>query len=221
MTGVYVYCLGDPDHPPPRDVLGIQDAPVNDRRTADFTAWVSPADRAPTASLDHVRAHNRVVEAAARVRTPVPFRFGQWFTDDAALESSLLDRRDGLLASLDRVRDCLEMGVRVVDPASTAEEPDRRSGAAYLQGLARRERQAEGARRRGVAVAEDLRAWLGPLVRDARVQPVGDATLVRVAHLVGRHDTGTYRRRMDEFADRTPELHFFQSGPWPPYGFVE
>lgn len=223
--GLYLYCVTMPDHPEPAGVQGIDGAPVRalDTHTAGLRTWVSPFDAVPTASLEHVRAHNAVVEAAAEARTPLPMRFGQWFASESELAAVLAERKDRLRAGLARVRDAMEFGVRVLELESvrTASSPDRSSGKAYLEGLARREEVAEEARRRGARVAAELGSYLGALVRDQRVRPGGGEGLVAIAHLVARHDTGNYGDAIDTFSSRHPELRFVTSGPWPPYGFVE
>lgn len=220
--GLYLYCVTSTGHPGPGALTGIGGARVQDLEAAGVRGWVSPLDAAPTASLEHVRAHNAVVEAAAEAQTPLPMRFGQWFETEAELATALAERRPRLEAALERVRDALEFGVRVVDPRGAERPaPDRSTGRAYLEGLARREAEAEAARQRGARVAAELRAFLGDLVRDQRVRPGGPESLVAIAHLVARHDTGTYSARVRTFSERQPELRWVTSGPWPPYGFTE
>lgn len=236
--GLYLYCVAAPDHPDPAGVKGIEGAHVRalDIDTAGLRTWVSTFDAAPTASLEHVRAHNAVVEAAAEVRTPLPMRFGQWFASERELAAALAKRKDRLRSGLDRVRDAMEYGVRVLElqgvesggpagpaaaPDPGASSPDRSSGRAYLEGLARREGAADEARRRGARIAAELGAYLGALIRDQRVRPGGGEGLVAISHLVARHDTGGYSDAIDTFSSRRPDLRFVTSGPWPPYGFVD
>jgi hypothetical protein len=219
--GIYVYCLGTEAHPDPAALQGVEGAAVRGERVAGLGAWVSDMTRAPTPSLDAVRAHNAVVEAATETATPLPFRFGQWFESRDAFVRSIEERRERLGESLHRIGDALEFGVRVIDPEHQTAPPDRTSGTAYLEALAMRGRQDEADRERGRAVAAALRARLGPLVRDERVRLVGAGTLASIAHLVARHDTGEYERNIRGFPSERPELRFLFTGPWPPYGFVE
>lgn len=221
--GLYLYCIGDRSLPgPPGDLRGVQGAAVRAADVSGFRVWLSDLDRAPPASLDRVRDHNAVVEASTGTVTPLPMRYGQFFADPSALEGALADRRSRLEHALEQVRDALEFGVRVIDPEQTSEvKPDRSSGTAYLEALAQRERRAEAASRRGDAVATELEEWLGDLVRASRVRTGGRESLVAVAHLVGRHDTGTYTRRIEAFVPRHTDLRLVTTGPWPPYGFVD
>lgn len=220
-TGIYVYCVGPRSHPEPGPIEGVDGAPVRAETVSGLVAWVSHLSRPPAPSLEGVRAHNAVVEAATATATPLPFRFGQWFESRDALHRSIDERRDRLELALHRVDRALEFGVRVVDPAHQEAPPDRTSGTAYLEALALRARQGEADRARGLDAAAALRARLGPLVRDERVEQGGAGTLAAIAHLVARHDTGEYRDKIMEYSRERPELRFLVTGPWPPYGFVE
>lgn len=222
MMGLYLYCVGARDHPDPGELEGIDGAPVRALETAGLRVWVSPMESAPPASLDRVRSHNAVVEAAAAERTPLPMRFGQWFASESELDAAMAERARRLERALERVRGALEFGVRVLDPDRTDPgPPDRSSGTAYLEGLARQVEVAERSRRRGAEVAAELRSFLGPLVRDQSVQAGGSGALVTIAHLVARHDTGTYGTKVRTFSTRRPDVRLVLSGPWPPYGFAD
>lgn len=233
MMGLYLYCVGDADHPEPGDMVGIEGSAVYAVDTAGLRAWVSNLPAAPSASLDRVRSHNAVVESSSEERTALPMRFGQWFSSETELHEAIAARRVRLERSLERVRGALEFGVRVLDPERSAMDPsdpvagptdrpaDRSSGKAYLESLARREEGVEKSRLRGAEIAAELRSFLGPLVRDHRVRPGGREGIVAISHLVARHDTGAYAHRVHTFTDRRSELRFVTSGPWPPYGFAD
>lgn len=222
MTGLYLYCVGGPEHPEPAELEGIDGRPVRSLDTSGFRAWVSSMESTPAATLDRVRIHNAVVEASTARETPLPMRFGQWFATKGELVDALGERRPRLLQGLERVRGAVEFGVRIIDP-NTPEPPapDRSSGRSYMEALARREEEAERARRRGAEVAAEMRTFLGPAIREQAVRPGGSEALVAIAHLVARHDTGTYSTRLRTFSMGRPELRFVCSGPWPPYGFSD
>lgn len=220
--GLYLYCVGPAGTPAPDGLEGVDGHAVDCLDLAGLRLWVSDMGPAEPATVERVRAHAGVVEAASARITPLPMRYGQWFETESALRAALEDRREELARSLAQVRDALEFGVRVVDPEARRDAPpDGTSGRAYLEALARREREAAKARERGQRVAEALGAFLGGLVRAQRVRDGGADTLVAIDHLVARHDTGNYRRRIEEFPEREAGLRFFFTGPWPPYGFVD
>jgi hypothetical protein len=220
-VGVYAYCLGQAGHPEPPPLQGVEQAPVVAARIDDFVVWISELEKMPTPDLAAIRRHNAVVEAATEQETPLPFRFGQWFASRHELRDSLHDRHDQLTRQLRQVHGALEYGVRILDPAHQPPAADRSSGTAYLEALALRARQDQLDDERGREIAAALRAALGPLVRDHRVRTVGGGTIATIAHLVDRHDTGTYDVRVREFGTGWPELRFLFTGPWPPYGFMD
>ena len=58
-----------------------------------IVAWVSDVERGVPVSIDGVRAHDAVVEAALETgATPVPARFGQRFDNDDACRAALASR---------------------------------------------------------------------------------------------------------------------------------
>jgi hypothetical protein len=219
--GLYMYCIGKASHPAPTGVAGIDGAVVRAEEVAGFAVWVSDLDAPPAPSLDDARLHNAVIEAAAVDATPLPFRFGQWFDSPRDMARSLVDRQELLASQLLRVEGALEYGVRVMDPAYKDQPRDRGSGKAYIESLARRSRGDDADHSRGREIAAALRSRLGPLVRDERVRLVGSGTLASIAHLVDRHDTGTYLQAVRKFPAEHPDLRFVFTGPWPPYGFVD
>ncbi len=221
--GLYLYCVGPPTLDPPPELRGLDAADVVAVDAAGLRAWVSEGAPPGLATVDRIREHNRVVERSVERVTALPMRFGQWFGSRAGLEEALAHRGPELGRALERVRGALEFGVRVVGPKRrpVGAPPDRTSGRAYLEGLARRRRAAEAARERGRQVAGELRTFLGDLVRDQRVREDGGGSLVSIAHLVDRDRARAYRRRFGQFAAPEGGARFVLTGPWPPYGFMD
>ncbi|NIQ57813.1 MAG: hypothetical protein GWN71_31780, partial [Gammaproteobacteria bacterium] len=221
--GLYLYCVGRSDHPDPGPQTGIDGAAVRSPEVAGYRVWLSALPASPAASLDRVRSHHAVIERCCAPATLLPMRFGQWFDTEDGLAAALEGRRARLDRGLERVRDAVEFGIRVIDPGfpASAEVPDRSSGRAYLEALARREREATARERRGATVAVALERHLGSCIRAQCARFMTSGALVAAAHLISRHDTGTYRERVRTFEESRPDLRFALSGPWPPYGFVD
>ena len=224
--GVYLYAILPAGLVPPAGLTGVGNRAVDSLDTDELTLWVSAMERAPAASIDGIRSHNRVVEEAMRAATPVPVRFGQWVESPAALLRSIAEKTDAYRAALEKVRDAVEFGVRVIDPERAQGDAagttrDRTSGTAYLQSLARSQLDRARLAPRARAVADSLTAALGDLVRAHREEPLPSSHgLFSAAHLVARHEISRYRTALDSFRARTEDLHFLVSGPWPPYSFV-
>ena len=223
--GVYLYAIVPPGHLPPPGLAGVDGAAVVPLDAGALALWVSAMDHGPAASIEGVRAHNHVVEAALRVATPVPVRFGQWMESESALLRFIAGNEDGFRADLDRVAGAVEFGVRVIDPdhtrAAAGNTPDRSSGTAYLQSLARTHSGRTRLEPRALEIAEELNQAVAGRIRAHREEPLPSMHgLFSAAHLVGRHEISGYRAALDSFRARTEDLHFLVSGPWPPYSFV-
>jgi hypothetical protein len=126
--------------------------------------------------------------------------------------------------ALERTAGTGEFSIRILDatpPTPEAPEPGATTGTEYLRAAAARERARRAAATLGAAVADELRATLGELVRDARVDPIAEPPgLAAATHLVRRQDEDAYRAALDRFAAERVELRFVRTGPWPPWSFT-
>jgi hypothetical protein len=189
-----------------------------------LTLWVHPTPHPPTASLEEVRAHHRMVADAWESRPAVlPVRFGQWFATLGELSAALAPGLERYARDLERVAGTGEFSVRILEPgpvpAGTAATPS--SGTAYLRAAAARERARAEAARRGAEVAGELREALGGLVLEERVDELPDPPGLAVAtHLVRRSEEREYEGAVDRFAAAHRPLRFPRTGPWPPWSFT-
>src|ERR1051326_2538720 len=91
----HLYCvLPDEQHDRiPDGLSGVAGARVRELPVDHLVAWVSDVERGMPVSIDGVKAHDAVVEAALETgSTPVPARFGQRFADDDACRAALSSR---------------------------------------------------------------------------------------------------------------------------------
>ena len=224
--GFYLYCAVPAGHAPPAGLRGLGGAPVQIVPAAGIALWTTPLARPPVPSLDTIRAHNSVIEAAMTPDvTPVPFRFGQFLGARAAVLGRAAERAPEWHRQLDEFAGCEEHGVRVVDltvtPTARDVRADASSGRAYLQALARAAGDERARAARAQAIADDLRSRLGGLIAQQRVEPLASAHgLASIAHLVRHVDAASYRTALDAATAAHPELRFLASGPWPPYSFA-
>jgi hypothetical protein len=164
---------------------------------------------------ESVRIHERVVEAAMTGGTVLPLRFGTQLEGEGELEAALDERRDELLRGLDRVRGCVELGLRVLprDAGRGRGSRPRSSGREYLLGRVADQRDRQQA-------AQELH---GPLARLAEAsvvrRPAPPATLV-ASYLVARDMVDEFRACADQLSQRQPDCRVMVTGPWPPYSFV-
>lgn len=225
--GLYLYCLLPAGGASPGDLRGVDGSPVAALDEGAFRLWVSQVEAAPRPSPDRVRSHHAVVRAAMDGgTTPLPMRFGQWFPGREVLARRLEERGRDYGARLRDLEDAVELGVRFLDPAGVpvvhGTEAGARTGREYLEALAGQHQRRTEDEERGRRLARELGEALGDLVRRERIEPLEPGEgLVSVAHLVGRSDMDAHRRGIDAFRRAHGGLQLRESGPWPPYSFVD
>jgi hypothetical protein len=185
-------------------VEGLDGAPLEARTFGGIETIVSRRRRESTAETlqTDALAHGGVVEALVDLADAVlPVRFGERPRADDELEHAIRERADELRDALDRVRGCVEVGLRLAAPASTnGRRPT--SGTDYIRELHATE-----------APAAALRAELRALARDARVTPTG------AVYLVPRAELGRVREAVKRFVRAHPAHSVVCTGPWAPYSF--
>jgi hypothetical protein len=233
---LYAYCLSDEVAGDMLgDVAGVVEGKPRLLACGEIFVVVSDYEgERVTVEREQVFAHERVIRRVLQQVTPLPFRFGT-LAGAEKLEKYVETNRDALMKSLERVRGCVEMSVKIIWDADKLRSES--SGASRLEG-AEDERPVLGkgasyleARRReilGDALlkerADEMAAWLRECVVDVvlehemEVRP-NESLVVRAAFLVERARVGDYQTRVEEARALRSGLRFLTSGPWPPYSF--
>ena len=211
---IHVYAFVDDLRRLP-ELDGVDGAPLERRQLDGFDAVLSRRSRLTTeASLRRdALAHGGVVEALVDLAACVlPVRFGEEPDDDRELARTVAERSSELRRSRDRVRGCVEVGLRVSGTESRGRPVA--SGAAYMHAL----RSVELERRRTIG---GLHAELSGLARETRVEPsIAAGSGFAAAYLVERDELAAMRDRTAAFAAANPQLSVLATGPWAPYSFV-
>ena len=162
-----------------------------------------------------------LIEGLMEERDLLPVRFGTLVADDRAAASAVAERREELLAGLERVRGAVELGLRV-EPREPPPQGDR---APHGDGMPQR----GGARPSGreylrakldrLEVARTLHEPLALIARAAVLQP--GRPLLRAAYLVDRGAVEAFVAAVRRLQQAHPELALLCTGPWPPYSFAE
>lgn len=193
------------------DVSGVGGAAIDQLRVRDVAVVHSrherPRDGDPRA--DAV-AHGLVVEALASVASAVaPVRFGETFADESRLAATIEERLPAIVATLERVAGCVELGVRVAAPVRRASVVAA-NGTGYLQ-----DRLA--ALHEHDLVMSGLHEQVASVSREASVSSRG---AFEAAYLVERGRVAEAERRVRDFTAAHPELTVVCTGPWAPYSFA-
>jgi hypothetical protein len=206
----------------------VRELPVDDA----ILAWVSDVQRELPVSLDGVRAHDAVVEAALRTgTTPVPARFGQRFESDEACAAALSSRAASVESLLSTIQGFVEMTL-IVTPSTRRMVNDLEpvlpemidpttlgAGRQYLESLQARE-AATGAVRRGMEeMANKLAVATEAFVeRSAMHEQLTQMPFRTISHLISRDEVDAYRNAVGRVSPDL-EFRFLLIGPRAPYSF--
>jgi hypothetical protein len=221
---IYLYGITEITNEELHGVSGIDEANVVEIRTGDLVAIVSAhPDEPVTTDADSLWEHEEVVEALMSSRSVVPARFGTIFATESSLVDAVRTASEELHANLERIRDCVEYGLRVMDHfeakgASAVQPSSPLSGKAYMQSLLTRSRVTESRTARAKQLLDQLN--FDKFVRDRRVVIApSPRTLLSISYLVDRLEEDSFVDRLNS-AKRDSSLPMLLTGPWPAYSFV-
>jgi hypothetical protein len=221
---VYVYAVCDSSPAGLDAVRGIGERRPSARGHAGVAAVFSETERGATPpTAENVWRHEQVVERLMGDQAVLPARFGTVLADTGALDEVLAHNLDRLTEALNRVRGCVELGVRVLAPPkqATAATHDVATGRSYLQSRLEADRARRHDEAQAAGVASRLHEQLRAGARDGtmRVLP-SPQFLMTGAYLVPRRRAENFRRRVVDAGRVDPALRLLCTGPWPPYHFV-
>jgi hypothetical protein len=196
------------------------------RRTvesAGLQVTVGETAAAPAVTPEALQDHDAVVRRLS-VRCPalLPARFGWVAADDAEVRAALAPHAASLRASLDLVRGCVQMTLRVFgDTRPAAPAPSAPPGAAASAGTRYLLQRADVLRAaESLPELAPLRAHLAPMLRASREERHDAGGLLGTAyHLVERRRLRAYRAVVRKTAGALSPLRLHVTGPWAPYAF--
>lgn len=197
-----------------------------------LVAWVSDVARAVPVSVEGVRAHDAVVEAALDMgTTPVPARFGQRFDSDDACREALRNRAASVESLLADVQGSVEMTL-IITPSTRRMIRDLEPvlpemfdtetggpGRRYLDSLRKREAVTGAVKSVMDELVRALSRAAGSLVKRATMlEQVSPLPIRTISHLVARADVAAYKAAVSAI-EVGGELRFLLIGPRAPYSF--
>ena len=216
----------------PAGLSGLAGARVRALPVEGLVAWVSDVERDVRVSVEGVRAHDAVVEAALQTgTTPVPARFGQRFRDDDACSAALSSRATSVESLLSTIQGFVEMTL-IITPSTRRMLRDlqpvipemleaslRGPGRQYLETLHAREAATGAVRAAMDNLANALNAAAEPFVRRSAVhEQLTRLPFRTVSHLIPRDAIAEYKRVVGEVPSDL-EFRFLLVGPRAPYSF--
>jgi gas vesicle protein GvpL/GvpF len=193
-------------------LAGLDDAPLERRRLEGMEVVVSRAlSDSSEVSREAVLRHAHVVEELmARSGAMLPAQLGRAFRDDDELAVALREQATQLVRGLERVRGCVEYGLRAV-PTGLAEQETVTSGAEYMHTRLEQNRRQD-------ALVSELHEPLARLARESTLRRDASGE-IRAAYLVPREDASSFREAVGRVG-ASPDLAVVCTGPWPPYSFA-
>jgi hypothetical protein len=230
-VAIYLYCLLRATAEPPAHLLGIDASRVRVVDLGGLRAWVSDTGGPLVATPDRAREHDQVVRAALERETPLPARFGQVITDEAALKDAVSSRRAAFETALERVSGSVEMTVRILVPGQgnsargdVVDKSDRQAttGLDYLKRVAAAQRRERNLLAEEGIVRGHVSSAVRGLVRgESFTSATSGSSMSTLSHLVPRENIEAYRSALLVLRNETPALAIMVSGPWAPYSFTE
>jgi hypothetical protein len=195
-------------------VEGLDDAPRGlERRQVEGLELVLGHEDAPPAgevSREQVLRHALVVdELMSRSAAVLPAQLGPGFRDEDELAAAVREQAPQLARTLERVRGCVEFGLRVTGLGGDA-PPEAEGGTGYMHA------RLEHLRRQDAAI-ERLHEPLAGLARAETLQRRPDG--FGAAYLVEGANVAEFRAAAAR-AEREPGAVVVCTGPWPPYSFT-
>ena len=227
-SSLYLYAI-TPGMTRACSVTGLQDAvpfAVDAGRLAAIVSrFVGPP---PLPDADIAWRHESVVEALCHPRSVLPMRFGTLAADEPAIVSVLNEREDAFVAALEKVHNCVELGLRVLwlpagEAADKATVPavQPTTGREYLLRRQLDEQQAQARRKAAQDHAQLLCRRLSGLAIDSSVQVLPTrGLLLSAAFLVPRQAVDEFVATVRQLEGSRQSQRLLCTGPWPPYSFV-
>jgi len=245
MTDSYAaYCVLDSDGEIPEDVAGLYACDV---RNLPY-GGIGVAASVLTRSIDNLVAraveHEKVVERLMKMHTVLPMRFPSVFGSREAVLAMLEQHYGDFRGDLQRLRNQVEFGIRVVRPIAGLDFGLRISdcgfvpqgesafqlggcrgpeapGKLYMQERYRRHKHRQRLSEQAAQFGHKLDAALSEFASEKRLRSLAtDRFVFDGVYLVDNYRRVDFRRAFTGVKCSEPDFKYLFSGPWPPYNFI-
>ncbi|MBI4671545.1 MAG: GvpL/GvpF family gas vesicle protein [Chloroflexi bacterium] len=233
VGGYYVYAIVSGKHIAEARLFTVEDATLACVTFSDIGAVIRAAgcDARLTLPYDALR-HARIIQALMREDTLLPVRFGTILPNEQAVRALLAERYLSFKRNLARVMNRVELGLCVLchrerewsdgQPETSGATAGPPPGTRYLRERAFEYAAVERLKRQVTAQAEAIQRRLLPLAVEGQYNVLTDPDLmVNAQYLVERSLVELFRSEVRQLQADQPEQHFFCSGPWAPYNFID
>lgn len=175
-----------------------------------YVIYLRRSDVPPATDKELRAQHDLVLAIAERASAILPARYGS-LLGKRELTAAIRQHEDEIAATLDRLRDHVQMTIRVLgerSPRATLPTPAVISGTEYLH------RARRAADPPTTSAGDRVLAAVRPLVAAERREHGAGGLLATIYHLVDVRQVERYTR-----AAGGPVPGVIVSGPWPPFAF--
>jgi hypothetical protein len=231
--GYYLYGVMD-SASRPGAFQGVNDSRVHRIQVGGLAVLLSKAPELAGRPVESMALrHDAALRHAMRFGDVVPFRFGTILPCLGDAIRTISDNRGHLHESLERIRECVEYGVRFVLESAPGEEPAPARahcgevppvgrGTDYMRRKLALQRREDFSRSFALESVREIDEILIPLSREHETaSPPGKPTVVKVSYLVEKDSAPDFEEVLRGLPARFPTARLVATGPWPPYHFVE
>ena len=205
-----LYCVSENEPAVPAPKVGVREAAVQRREVAGMACYYGELKQTPAKfAKEDALVFYKVITAIFSRTAVIPFRFPTVVEGLGELEVYLETEGHELLESLQRLRESVQMEVRLHYGEQSAAEVAE-SGTAYLKDRQRTHEILE-------QLAESARDFLGDIVESWHTKEVPNG--MRCYALIHRSEIATFKSKSDALKSEG-EVRVAVSGPWPPTEFL-
>lgn len=240
--GLYLYCIVDTAETAKLGSIGLFGNPAYIINHEEIGAVISPIPYQETnASIDNILAHQRVIEAARKVGTTLPVKFGTIFRKEEGVRTLLSKSHGEYRSKLDKLKGMDEFGVKVMyNKAGIAKMRDQveratpevvkmrksiaksSSGKSYFTKMKMNEAiRSETYRKIDELSREIHKELVKSSMENSILKTEHEQIILNAAYLVPRGRGDAFLTRAADLGRRYAEkgLIVHSSGPWAPYSF--
>ncbi|MBI5182932.1 MAG: GvpL/GvpF family gas vesicle protein [Nitrospinae bacterium] len=234
---VYLYAIIDSNDKIRKAIKGLEKASVYNIPYRDIGLIVSKLNgQVQDISIDRAIEHEGVVETLMEDFTLLPVRFLTLFDKEEDLLSVIKGYYSDFIENLDRLRNKIEFGIKVIWPGNTIRErimnnypkddyPASISGDSpgkdFIKARFKRYKITKGFEdeaERCIAVIDNL---FSLSVTEKRLERLkSENLLLNAYYLVEKERQDDFRRSFEQLKSSFNDFKYLFSGPWPPYNFI-
>jgi len=235
---LYTYGIIDSGRRIDESILGLEGARVYNVPYCDIGAIVSELATGSVQDItkQSVLAHEEVVEKLMEHFTVLPVRFRTVHDSTEALLAMMQSHYREFRDNLDRLRNKVEFGIKVIWPSDKIKEcivnacrksckkafvPTDSPNSRFMRDKFEQYRLNEELEKKADKFVGIMDMFFSKFAAEKKLKQLRTADLLLDAvYLVEKSKQGDFKEAFEHIKSARPDFRFLFSGPWPPYNFV-